>query len=348
MGLRLSKGAVVPYNQINTKMLIKCGPSTNYITRHAFVVSPYLCSSILKRIEGIYSEAEIKALREFLSKPDNFQSTLTPSVFSSGSVKKKKRLKRKCDNELVRFLFKPSVLDSKKGCRSKLSHSTQNHLRTILRTLEASYYKPSLIDRVIQPKLEEAEHLNRQLQRHDRNLFAYDFAMACFKFIMSFFRHRLSAGDLRRQPRGVRSVQGLDRAHKLSLHLAVVLWKHVYGHEFVTSKDKTLLRDALSHPNNVYYTCAFTNRTLHVRYDNEIAEMLKSCNANRGDLSFRMLLFKRNSSSLSPGAKMRIRQINSAMSKIQTHSKLMRDFCRKSTKVLNRLLWTNQFLFVHL
>ncbi len=319
MGFQLSKPAVVPYAKISAKMLLK--QSNASAKSRSYLLSPQLCSSILRQYKGQFCpKKDVEALKDFLSKSKNVQKSSYLSAVFTSSTKKRKRLSRKWENELVRFIFQPRQVS---GARHpKLSATAEKHLTSLLSALEATYYKPVLIDSVIQPKLKEALDLNTAVVRDERNAYIVSVIVRCFKYFMSFFRQRLSAQTLRRDPREVKRVQGLDRAHKLSLHLAVVLWKKVYGHEFVKSQDRKILRDALSQSCNVYYTCAFTNRTLHLKYDHEIADLIQTSQKK----------------SLSPGARARVKQVKSVMNEIQTHSKLMRKFCGKSVHVLNRLL----------
>ena len=141
-------------------------------------------------------------------------------------------------------------------------------------------------------------------------------------YFLSLFKFKLSAKTLRRQPKSVKPVPGLDRSHKLSLFLAVELWKHIYGHEYVNKKQRKMLKNALSLDSNVYLTCKHTNRTLHVKYDNEIAYALKS------------------SAQLSCGAKMRAKQIISVLGQLQKHSpQKMYHFCEQAKKLLSKVLY---------
>ena len=79
---------------------------------------------------------------------------------------------------------------------------------------------------------------------------------------------------------------------------------------------------ALNVDSNMYYTCKHTNRTVHVKYDKEISDAVKS----QGQVL------------ISSGAKLRVKQVLSVLSKIEKRSPEMSDFCGKCRKELIKLL----------
>ena len=93
-------------------------------------------------------------------------------------------------------------------------------------------------------------------------------------------------------------------------------------------KDHRKLRHALSRRVNVYHTCPHTNRTLHVQYDNEIAKALADATAEN----------KTNNRKLSTGGKIRVKQVIGVLEDLQDHSDTMLEFCKKSRKLLRKLL----------
>jgi hypothetical protein len=285
--------------------------STNSILAHRtksrnFVLSPRLCSSILRSVNGYCHKNDVKALRDFLAKPENSKFTL---------IKTKKR--PKLDNEVVKFM--EICQDQKK---KPLSSAAEKHLHTILANLETSCNTPVIVSRIVMPRLEHLYACQVALKRQEQKSL-FQTIRNIGHFVLSLFRFKLSPQILRKEPRGLKSASGLDRAHKLSLFLAVALWKQVYGHPFVNAGDKKLLREALAVNQNVYHTCRFTNRILHVKYDNEIVEMLENQNIH--------------GQSLSSGAKMRRKQILAVLVKLKSHSGLMSDFCLKSHRALSKL-----------
>ena len=74
-------------------------------------------------------------------------------------------------------------------------------------------------------------------------------------------------------------------------------------------------------------TCKFTNRTLHVKYDNEIAAALP--NVPRCQIS--------------SGAKLRVKDILKILKRLQSHSESLKEFCERSHKILKPLSkWINK------
>ena len=122
---------------------------------------------------------------------------------------------------------------------------------------------------------------------------------------------------------GVVCGPGMDRAHKLSLHLAVHLWKKAYGHDLAYANVVRQLKRALSLSSNIYVTCHHTNRVLHVKYDNEIISALQNLSTEKNTLS--------------PGAKLRTKQILGVLPKLKEQSPAMNDFVNRSILALKTI-----------
>jgi len=285
----------------SSKIALSSVKSSNLMVRRPkarhFLFSPRLCISVLQQNPQKYCyERDVENLRQFMKTNANL-------------VKSKSK-----DKELIQFLkFKR---------KKPLSQQAEQHLSLILKSLQNSPSKPSLVSSIILPCLETIKNDNVLLKKKHYTTW---FGMAKL-FFLSLFKIELSAKTLRRQPKLVKPVPGLDRSHKLSLSLAVELWKHIYGHQYVNKKQKEMLKNALSLGSNVYLTCKHTNRTLHVKYDNEIALAMKG------------------SGQLSSGAKMRAKQVISVLGQLQKHSpKKMYHFCEQARNVLSKVLGKNLF-----
>ena len=294
MGIYASK-TKLPLNSIKASELV-CKNTKN---KH-FVLSPKICVSIFESTGGSCSDKELQKLKDFLAKPINIKS-------------KKSTL---YDNELIRFI--------RRETNSKpLSSEVEMHLSNIIYHLDLNYRQPDLIRVIVLPQLELVRAENKRIQRNQWFWYWAVLFRKSFHFIYSLFRFKLTAKSLRRAPKKKLRIQtrkGLEIAHKLSLNLAVELWKHAFGHPYVKEKDKIVLKDALNMDENLYPTCRHINRVLHVKYDNEIIEALKQ-----------------KESCLSSGSKARLKQVLTTMKKLENHSPLMRDFCEKSSYSLKKL-----------
>jgi len=279
--------------------LLKPSIIANKKTRKNYVLSPRLCVAIFRQTNGSCNEKDIKKLRDFIGRPMNMK------FFGAAKCKISER-------ELLKFMKDP---------QQKLSSNTELYLKSLLTHLDNSYRKPALISSIVMPKLELLYAQNKSLHRQERALYWKTLFKNCYHFVYSLIWFELSPKTLRKSPK-LQSEQGLDRAHILSLFLAVELWKKIYGHQFVKLKDKTILKEVLSLDSNIYYTCKHTNRTLHVKYDNEIAEAIIS----------------KKSTKLSPGAKIRIKHICRVLPKFEKHSSnSIHDFCTKAKVILTQL-----------
>lgn len=315
MGTSYSKK--VPLSKISAKMLTsrKCNDKENVKTQ-VQLLSPNFCSSLIKtsKLHKSCDPAELDFLKKFLARQSNFRAVVDKSEF-----KKLDKIRKSSEVELSRALKKVFTGHANDVKLSKTAHSHLNVLINSTKTdLKFRFRNKTLISRTILPQLE----LLSTTANSSRTLFG--FAVKVPLFFRSIFQHKLLAKDLRRNPRALTSSAGLERAHKLSLFLAVRLWKQVYGHSFVNARTHKLLRNALSSECNVYHTCVFTNRTLHVKYDNEIALALMT------------------SSKISSGAKLRVRQILQTLIHLRTHSEILRDFCDRSSVLLKPMSWTKK------
>ena len=135
--------------------------------------------------------------------------------------------------------------------------------------------------------------------------------------------NRVNPSKLRRKPPlSVQSEEGLEKAHILSLYLVSRLWQQVHGHQFISSKDLKALKVMLNRKENFESTCMFANRTLHVKYDREIANAILKDQQN-----------------LSPAAEMRVNQvIKVLLMQIRDEDARLKKFAHKSIVILGRLL----------
>lgn len=291
MGSSYSKS--VPLKSVTSRMLSK-RPSQS---KKKYVLSPNLCGAVLRKSNLKTSPKDVQNLKEFLARQENmtFSTTLKS---------------RKYDSEIAK---------SVDGRRKKMviSKGAQKHLEKILRSTKRG--APILLTSVVLPCLENVHR--RQLIICGRQKSGV--LLKLMSYLRSLFKLELTPGALRREPKSLKAKEGLERAHKLSLFLAVQLWTSVYGHTYIHKEDRDRLKEALAFKDNVYHTCAFANRTLHVKYDNEIAQVLKQ-----------------QQNELSPGAKMRVRQVNSVLAKLnrQSDSRKVKDFSKKSAALLQKHL----------
>lgn len=296
MGSSSSKVAVSSLKLMSKKQ--------TYRNTSNLVLNPRLCQSIFHATEGFCCEKDFQPFKKFLLSDSNLKPTAMP---------KKKVL----ENELIKFVNLPN------SETKLLSPDTAEYLEAVLVHLKSqpNLQKPYLVSEIIEPKLEDIFARNKALNQQYKTLQWTSWLQNCVNFLYSVFRFKLTPKTLRKPPR-LRAISGLDRAHKLSLSLAVQLWKHVYGHPYVKKSKKKIIANALNVDSNVYYTCRHTNRTVHVKYDKAICDAVKA----HGQVP------------ISSGAKLRVKQVLSALSKIEKYSPEMSDFCGKSRQELKKLL----------
>ena len=283
------------------KLVTKKQPDKN--TRN-LVLNPRLCQSIFDNTNEFCYQKDVQHLRKFMFS----ESNLKPP-----SMSKKKVL----ENELIKYINLPQ------SETKVLTHKTSKHLEAILVHLKGQtlLQKPFLVSDIIETKLENIYERNNALQQQHRSLQWKSWLQSCVHYMYSMFRFKLTPKTLRKNPK-LKPISGLDRAHKLSLSLAVGLWKHIYGHTYVKKNKKKVIASALNVESNMYYTCKHTNRTVHVKQDKEINDAVKS----QGQVL------------ISSGAKLRVKQILSALSKIEKRSPEMSHFCGKCRQELIKLL----------
>lgn len=257
------------------------------------ILSPRLCASIFQRTHGQCSEQDLKNLKNYLGSSSNKSTTKIKS--------------RKAESEIIRKLERKTHLSN------SLQSETENYLMNLMTTLEHHGQDSKLILVI----LRRLEHLYADnLKVADKSFFFNRLK----NFLMSLFLSKLTPKTLRKSPSKLPSVQGQERAHKFSLFLATKLWQHFYGHNFVNKKIKAKLKKVLSLNTNVYYTCKFTNRISHVKFDNEIYQAIFT------------------NEKLSSGAKKRLEQILKALDHLQHQSDgKISDFFIKSTAELKKL-----------
>jgi len=296
MGSSSSKVAVS-----SVKLVTKKQPNKN--TRN-LVLNPRLCQSIFDNTNEFCYQKDIQHFKKFMFS----ESNLKPTKMSNKKV---------LENELIKFINLPQ------SETKVLTPNTSKHLEAILVHLKGQtcLQKPFLVSDILEPKLENIYERNNALQQQHQSLQWTSWLQSCVHYMYSMFRFKLTPKTLRKNPK-LRPISGLDRAHKLSLSLAVGLWKHVYGHPYVKKNKKKVIACALNVDSNIYYTFKHTNRTVHVKYDKEISDAVKS----HGQVP------------ISSGAKLRLKQVLSALSKIEKHSPEMSDFCGKCRQELIKLL----------
>lgn len=296
MGSSSSKVAVS-----SVKLVTKKQPNKN--TRN-LVLNPRLCQSIFDNTNEFCYQKDIQHFKKFMFS----ESNLKPTKMSNKKV---------LENELIKFINLPQ------SETKVLTPNTSKHLEAILVHLQGQtcLQKPFLVSDILEPKLENIYERNNALQQQHQSLQWTSWLQSCVHYMYSMFRFKLTPKTLRKNPK-LRPISGLDRAHKLSLSLAVGLWKHVYGHPYVKKNKKKVIACALNVDSNMHYTSKHTNRTVHVKYDKEISDAVKS----HGQVP------------ISSGAKLRLKQVLSALSKIEKHSPEMSDFCGKCRQELIKLL----------
>ena len=313
-------------------------------------ISTWLCGSVLKNSskDVMCSEEDIENLKTYLSDGRNtYTCDISKQRFGRKKLSTKSEfasLQRKQEQEIIK------ILDREKHPHKTLGYSANKYLKSSLTELNSKLVsspftnfglffqfsrpeRPLLLGEIILPKLEEAYIINRTRSRLDRRLTHKVLEKYCdikCKLEEIFIRQQVTASILRKSPsvskqNGVTVCgPGMDRAHKLSLHLAANLWKKVYGHDLAYSNVVQEMREALSMPSNIYVTCHHTNRVLHVKYDNEIITALLNPNTEKR--------------SLSSGAKLRIKQILGVLPKLQEQSSVMNDFANRSKLALKTIL----------
>ena len=296
MGSSSSKVAVS-----SVKLVTKKQPNKN--TRN-LVLNPRFCQSIFDNNNEFCYQKDVQHLRKYMFSDSNLKPT---------SMSKKKVL----ENELIKYINLPQ------SETKVLTPKTSKHLEAILVHLKSqtSLQKPFLVSDIIETKLENIYERNNALQQQHQSLLLTSWLKSCVHYIYSIFRFKLTPKTLRKNP-NLKPISGLDRAHKLSLSLAVGLWKHIYGHPYVKKDRKKIIACALNLDSNMDYTSKHTNRTVHVKFDKEISDAVKS----KGQVP------------ISSGAKLRVKQVLSALSKIEKRSPEMSDFCGKCRKELMKLL----------
>lgn len=300
-----SSYSVVPISSVR----VICKPKPSKTTKK-FVLNPRLCQSIFHVTEGYCKQTDIQPLKKFIFSDSN----LKPTNMSK---------KIKIENELIKIInLPPNVSDTK-----MLSPNTAQYLESVLVHLKSQdkLAKPFLVSNIIEPKLEDIFAKNQALVKQNKLSSWTLWVRNCLNFMYSQFRFKLTPKILRKAPR-LKAVSGLDRAHKLSLSLAVEMWKHIYGHPYVKRNTKKMLANALNVDYNMYYTCRHTNRTIHVKYDKEIIDSIKDVKAGQGQVP------------ISSGAKIRVKQVLSALQKIEKRLPEMSDFCGKCRQELKTLL----------
>ena len=351
--------AVLPIVQISIKMLTsqptksqmniknKINPNDSMKDSSLCIlpkISSRLCGKILKNCskDQLCSTEDVDRLKDYLNSDFNsYKYDLNSRKFIHKTISSKTELNkflRRREDEFIQ------IIDKDKYPHKTLSKSASKELKSILKQLNSKTVcsrlsllsqfnvpeNPRLLNDIIRPQLENAYMINQQRSKYGKRL-TYGILEKYNDILLeleeAFIKQKLTASQLRqnlsmnRNMKGTRSL-GMDRAHKVSLKLAVILWKKVYGHDLAYARVRVQLRQALSLPSNIYVTCHHTNRVLHVKYDNEIINALQRTE-------------KQNT--LSPGAKMRLKQVLDTLFKLKVHSDVMNDFANRSIAVLKNI-----------
>jgi len=307
-------GKSIPVHKVTTEMLRShktCSFSKNQL------LTPRMCSLVLKKTSDRTlkcREREVIALKDFLDSQHNFVDKVTFPL---------PRQKSRLEAEICAAAKAPD--------RRTLSRHSRHHLTRVLQAIYSSerhehFFRHQLLSDHILVALEAVYKANSNtsiVKRYLKN----GLWRLLSRLWERVYQPPLQAESLRRKCSGITTKPGQEIAHKLSLYLAAHLWRHTNGgHRSIRMKDHRKLRHALSRRVNVYHTCPHTNRTLHVQYDNEIAKALADVTAEN------------KTRKLSTGAKIRVKQVIGVLEDLQDHSDTMLEFCKKSRKLLRKLL----------
>lgn len=290
MGLKSSKIAI---NSLTNQKLGR-------ISRKKILLKPQLCAAIFNRTSGFCQNQDILELKNFLKSDANVC----------------KSVKNQDNKEILKAL--------KTRQMKKMSTKTEAHLFTLCKTLESAPNKPKLLTKIILPVLETIYAENKALEESKNSVWK-----SMKHFIYSLFFVKISPKIIRKEPK-LKSLSGIDRAHIFSLSLATDLWQLIYGDKFITQKEKKCLRTVLRSEANLCYTCKFTNRVTHVKYDHEILQALlyhPAAGSPPPRLSF--------------GAKSRVKDILKSLQIIEktaTNNSKIRHFLRSSRGKLETIL----------
>jgi len=276
-----------------------------------FWISPNLCATIFKSSSGNFSDYEVEKFKDFLASSKNIRQFDTNNV-------------NKCDRELAKF-----IRSSDSNRQKPLSSESKQHVTDIMKHLDScwvfDYLKPKMIKIIIIPKLEEVYAENRAISNRIRYWTWFKNVIYFLLYqLKKLYRYDLKPKMLRKAPKNVKTIEGMHRAHKVSLLLAVELWRIIEG-KTVNTHEESLLKEVLREKVNIYHTCEYTNKVLHVKYDNEIIYALKQ--KQNGNIKTR----------LTSGSKIRLKQILNTFNKLKAHSPELSDFCIKSDKLLRAI-----------
>lgn len=296
----------IPPKMISSKLLTNPGMSKK--DTH-FPLTPRMCVAAIKTSSEPVSEKELNSLKSFL-----YRQSKVPVDNVCRSV-------RIVESEICRQLRDIT----RKSTSSHLSPEGRVFLAKTLRDTKSElglFERQTLLRRRILP------HLQRLVEESGNNLHP----KGSFFSILRLWSpgELLHPKDMRKYPRTLIPDSELDRAHKLSLFLAVKLWQCVFGHNYINQNDRIRLKRALCHNANLIYTCKFTNRVMHVRYDNEIASALAG--GTKGPI-------------LSSGATLRAMDVLNTIKIVRTSdSRKMTKYWEKSEKLLKNMIpWDSPF-----
>jgi hypothetical protein len=293
MGIAGSKR--VPSKLVSTKLL--GNPKKSKFVD--FPITGRLCVAAIKVSSDPVCEKQLDLLKCFISKPSKvpIHASRSHRIVESEVCHQLKNLSKKAATKLS---------PDGKAFLAKTLKDTKSEL--------GFFDRQPLLRRRILPQLQKL------LVQDSRN----NPKVTLASLLRLWHSNELHAKDMRKYPRTLTPDPELDRAHKLSLFLAVKLWQCVFGHNYISQKDRINLKKSLCHNANLIYTCKFTNRVMHVRYDNEIASALTASS---------------KATKLSSGAVLRVIDILATIKTVQnSDSRKTKKYWEKTEKILKSLI----------
>lgn len=276
-----------------SKMSAKSLMTQSNFRRQNLLLTPRFFVKLLRQAlprDHTFKNREVKALRQVMCQQHGFAS------------------------HSARIQFEREVRQLWSGKRKSLSHSSLWYLDNIILTIDNH------------PKL--THPVKRRLVTFlDQTRFPSGASYS--SLILSKLKHwlyswiwtPLSTASLRKMPALEETQKGKERAHVLSLYLAVKLWKKIFGCEFVTKRTIVGLRQLLSKKENFTMVDIECNRIIHVSQDAEIAKALQStC-----DYPVK----------LSKGSNSRVKDVIRFLKNVKPSDPIIKKFVKRSRKLLS-------------
>lgn len=290
MGQRLSRSYYTPLKDVTVRQLAGSSPAGSN-----FLLSPAFCLKVLKRGLPPHYECSKKELTRF-----------------SGVIKyEESEVWREKQKKVEDRLWVSMT-------RRKPTRQLESEVEAVLEHLYASrswFRRPGLLERTLVDQLENVLAAGKQNTLWNRMLYMW----------RRLFRKSVSTKTLRSSTKYsiAAATPGTERAHVLSLAVAVRLWREFRGDDTIARAELPALRRMLNDSRNLSIVCQHTNRVLHVRYDEEILKRLDSSSSS--------------SLRLSPGAAKRLSAASSVLQKLSREHEEMKPFCDSALRRLNSL-----------